>query len=114
LKLQQQVLFLCSEHQMCFTLIPLITSNDGSPELGPKATAAANAYRMASSDSKVVLSFSSFQPESMESLAAAQRQLTLTGGGTKARRSQRALTGGALYFTILDMLSSKVLQRYDG
>jgi hypothetical protein len=36
----------------------------------------------------------SFEPESMEPLAAAQRQLTVTGGGTKAPRSQQTLAAG--------------------
>jgi hypothetical protein len=36
----------------------------------------------------------SFEPESMEPLAAAQRQLTVTGGGTKTPRSQQTLAAG--------------------
>ena len=44
-KLQQQVLFLCSEHQVCLFTLHLrgteSPANSGSPELGPMALAMA-------------------------------------------------------------------------
>ena len=71
--------------------IQLISQTNGARS---QVLTAANAYGMAYSDSRYC-PFLSFELEPMESLAAVQRQLTFTGGGTKARRSQRALlTGG--------------------